>query len=432
MLIAGALLLPAPAAAQAGPEPVVAQAVALQAQGKAAEAYALLAPLVAERAGDPDYDYALGLAAADSGHRGAAIAAFQRVLAAQPKNGQARAELARVYALSGDIDTARAQFDTVNSDPTVPDPVRQRLSRLVRDYDRQIAGGGRQFDGFLDAEAGYDSNVNTATNLTSITLPIFSFLGPAALTGAATRNDDGYAQVQGGVSASTGFSRQTRGYLSALGSLRDNFASRAFDQAAVTVTGGVSHQTATGNAVSLSAQGQRFWLGHDGYRFGTGALGQYTHRLEGGRALAAQLQYFRFDYDGDPLRDASRYAGTLTYSDRTSFASAGGGYERTVRGGARQLGYWFAAGQAGVEQPVSANLALLLGASAEHRDYDSSDPLFLTGRRDTQLDVTAGVRVIVTDALSLRPRVTLTRNFSNIDLYEYRRFTAALGFRLQF
>ena len=42
------------------------------------------------------------------------------------------------------------------------------------------------------AELGYDGNINTATGLSSITLPLFSFLGPAALTGPATRMDDGY------------------------------------------------------------------------------------------------------------------------------------------------------------------------------------------------------------------------------------------------
>ena len=42
----------------------------------------------------------------------------------------ARAEIARVYALSGDVDTARAQFDTVLQDPSLPDPVRQRFTRM--------------------------------------------------------------------------------------------------------------------------------------------------------------------------------------------------------------------------------------------------------------------------------------------------------------
>jgi predicted Zn-dependent protease len=119
---------------------------AAQAAGQAGRAYELLAPLADARAGDPAFDYALGLAAVDSGRPSEAIVALQRVLAVQPNNGPARAELARAYAAIGDIDTARAEFDTVVGDPSIPDPVRQRFSRLVRDFDRQIAGGADEID----------------------------------------------------------------------------------------------------------------------------------------------------------------------------------------------------------------------------------------------------------------------------------------------
>jgi len=233
-----------PAAAKT--EATVNQAMGLVKAGKAADAYLLLRGAVATRAGDPDFDYAFGLAAADSQHFGDAIAAFQRVIAVQPHNAQAHAEIARVYALAGDIDTAKAQFDTVLNDPTVPDPVRQRIGKLVRDYDRAIRGGGDNLTGYLDVEGGYDGNINTATNATSITLPIFAFLGPASLSGASTRMESAYYQTQGGLSASTALSRQTRLYVSGLGSWRDNLNSKRFDQATATGTVGLSHSMASG------------------------------------------------------------------------------------------------------------------------------------------------------------------------------------------
>src|SRR5688572_12425875 len=90
-----ALTAPMPAVAQADP---VATAAALQSQGRAEEAYRLLKPLEGERAGDAAFDYALGVAAADTRRFGEALIALQRVLAVQPGNAPARAELARVYA----------------------------------------------------------------------------------------------------------------------------------------------------------------------------------------------------------------------------------------------------------------------------------------------------------------------------------------------
>src|SRR5215207_2767472 len=74
-------------------------------------------------------------AAQDSGRFGEAIIALQRVLAVQPDNAPARAELARAYAMAGDIDTAREQFATVVDDPSLPDPVRQRFTGFVRQFD---------------------------------------------------------------------------------------------------------------------------------------------------------------------------------------------------------------------------------------------------------------------------------------------------------
>ena len=430
VLTGGAALAASPAWATV--DPLVSQALALEQQGKPGEAFILLAPQAATRAGDPDFDYALGLAAADSHHPGEAIAAFERVLAVQPDNSRARAEIARVYAMSGDIDSARDAFDTVQNDPTVPDPVRNRIGKLVRDYDRQIGGGGTSLTGFGEAEAGYDSNVNTATGLTSITLPIFAFLGPASLNGAATRMHDGFYQLQGGISAASGLSRQDKVYASVLGNWRDNFNSSQFDQAAVTGTAGISHTIVGGPIVSLSGQLQRFWLGHNGYRTAIGGIARAAVPQAGGTALSFQGQYFRYNYDGDQSKDADRITGSVDYSGKRWFAGIGGGRERTIRAAARHLGYWFAAAQAGAELPVDDRLAVLVGGSVEHRDYRATDPLFLRDRRDTQADASLGLRYIVAPGISLRPRATYTRNFSDIALYDFSRVTASLALRAEF
>lgn len=429
-IIAVALLAGLPALATT--DETVRAALALHAAGKPASAYAKLAPLVRKRAGDPDFDYAFGLAAADSGHRGEAIIALQRVIALQPGNGPARAEIARVYAMAGDIDTAKATFDTVVNDPSVPDPVRQRLDRLVRGYDRQLHGGGGEVSGFIDAEVGYDSNINTATGLTSITLPVFAFLGPATLAGQATRTHDGYGQLQAGVSASTGLSRQTRLYGSLLGTSRDDFGSNAFSQDSLTPTAGVSYTTATRDVIALSGQAQFFWLGRAAYRTSYGAIGQYTHRLTAGRALFVSGQYFRLDYKQDNLRDADRFAGTVGYAGKYVVATVGGGREAVVNAAAPHLSFGFASAAASAEVPLSSRIAAVGGASIEYRQYDATDPLFLRARHDTQIDLSAGIRVALAKGVSARPRVTYTRNISPIRLYDYSRVTAALGVRAEF
>lgn len=425
------LILPStPAAAQSDTD--IQSAMAQLDAGQADAAYAALKAREGERAGDPDFDLALGLAALESGRHGEAIIAFQRILAQQPGNARAQAELARAYAAAGDIDTARAEFATVRGDPSIPDPVRNRIDGLVRTLDQQIAGGASEITGYIDVEGGYDSNINTATDAISITLPLFAFLGPATLNGAAREQDAGYYQIQGGLSGSTPLSRQTRLFGSVLGNWRDNIDSRFVDQASVVGTMGVAHSLASGDVISLSGQGQRFWLGRNGYRTSVGGDIRYTKRLSGDRALSVSGQYFRLNYDGNPLQDAERFSGSITYADQHIYGGIGGGKEETRRAGADQLSYAFANAQLGGEWELGDKAAIIAGASIEHRDYDSRDPLFLKGRKDTQMDASLGLRYRFTDAISVRPRVTYTRNDSNIGLYDYDRWTASFGVRLSF
>ncbi|MEO9132334.1 MAG: surface lipoprotein assembly modifier [Sphingomonas sp.] len=421
-----------PAAASAEVDDLVKQGLALHQAGKPREAVGLLLPFEQQRAGDPDYDYALGLAAADAGLAGVALPALQRVLAIQPGNVQARAEVARVYAMAGDIDTARAEFDTVVLDPSLPDPVRQRFDRLVRDYDRQIAGGGNVLSGFVDLEGGYDSNINQATAAGTVTLPAFAFLGPATLGGGARRMGAGFGQIQAGLSAQSGIDRQTRLFASALGFLRDNADNSQFDQAALTGTAGIGHTLANRDVVSLSAQVQQFWLGHDPYRASYGLIGQFTHRLSGGKALSFSGTYSRLDYHNDRLRDANRYGANVTYAGRSVYATASLGTERTIRAASRHLGNEFAGIQAGIEHPLSRSIAVIGSAAFEYRNYAGSDPLFLKGRQDAQIDASIGLRAVIASGLSVRPRVAWTRNASNLDLYDYQRVTASVGVRAEF
>lgn len=394
--------------------------------------YDALAAQEDQRAGDPAFDYQLGIAALDAGLYGDAVIALQRVLAVQPDNAPARAELARAYAMAGDVDTARAEFATVVEDPSLPDPVRQRFTGFVRQFDKQIAGGGSDVSGFVEARAGYDDNINTATDLTTLTIPLFSFLGPGTLGAGARAQGDEFYEVSGGVSGVTAIGRQDRLFGSVLGNWRDNFDSRTFDQAALTGTAGYAHSFANKDVVSVSGQVQKFWLGHDGYRTAYGVIGQYTKNLTEGRAMTVSAQWNRLDYDNDPLRDTDRFSIGVGYITRNIAANVTGGKEETRRQPGDAQSNWFVGANVAGEFAVSERVALLGGVGFDLRRYDQADALFLVERSDERLDVQAGVKFAVTDNLFLQPRATYSRNWSNIALYDYERWTASVGLRFEF
>ncbi len=429
LALASTLAAPAALAQDAGSQN---QADANAARAQAEADYRALSAQVSQRAGDPAFDYALGLAALDAGLYGDAIIALQRVLAVQPDNAAARAELARAFALAGDIDTAREQFATVVDDPSLPDPVRQRFTGFVRQFDRQIAGGGSDISGFVDARFGHDSNINSATELNSIVIPLFSFLGPGQLGGAAVAQADEFVDITAGISGVTAIGRQDRLFASLLGNWRDNLSTSLFDQAALTATAGYAHSFANQDVLSVSAQAQQFWLDDRGFRSSYGLTTQYTKPLKGGRAMTLSAQWNRLDFDGDPLRDADRFSAGVGFVGKVFAANINGGTEETRLAAGDHLSFDFVAANIGAEVPLAKRAALVGGIAFDLRRHDAPDPLFLTARKDERLDLSAGLKVAVTDRLFLQPTATYSRNWSNIALFDFERWTVSVGARFEF
>src|SRR3954468_14581277 len=93
-------------------------------------AYKLLLPQEGARAGDPEFDYLLGISALDSGDLERAVFALERVLAVQPNNHVARAEIARAYFAMGEKDTARKEFETVRQQ-TIPAEAKATIEKYL-------------------------------------------------------------------------------------------------------------------------------------------------------------------------------------------------------------------------------------------------------------------------------------------------------------
>src|SRR6187402_83907 len=93
--------------AHAEVDALVSSARTLLDQSQAQKAFDLLEPQEAARAGDPDFDTVLGIAANETGQFTRAVFALERVLAVQPGNSRARAELGRALFSVGDTKASR-------------------------------------------------------------------------------------------------------------------------------------------------------------------------------------------------------------------------------------------------------------------------------------------------------------------------------------
>ena len=167
------------------------------------QAYDLLLPQEATRAGDPEFDYLLGIAAIDSGEPERGVFALERVLAVQPNNHVARAEIARAYLALGERDSARREFETVRQQQVPAD-----VKAAIDGYLSAIASADvTQVTGFLEIGFGYDSNVNSATGSNQIAVPSLGGI-IATLDPTSTSNSDTFTALAGGINLTHKITRE--------------------------------------------------------------------------------------------------------------------------------------------------------------------------------------------------------------------------------
>ena len=132
--------------------------------GNKAQAYETLLAQLDTLGGDPDFDYAFGLAALDTGHYTQAALALQRVVFVRPQFAGARLDLARAHLALGDVAAARKELDAVEAvDP--PPQVASVVAILREQIDNTlVADSGTGLSARVSLTAGHDSNANAATD----------------------------------------------------------------------------------------------------------------------------------------------------------------------------------------------------------------------------------------------------------------------------
>ncbi len=155
-------LLPVSAVAHAKTE-ILAEGRALLQERQADAAYELLQEHLMEYAGDPEFDYLLGLAALGKGDAPLAIFALERAVASKPDFGGARMDLGRAYFEAGEYSQASYEFNALMA--LDPPPQVRRAVALYRDRIRSRTQPARRFFGRIELGGGYDNNANNATDL---------------------------------------------------------------------------------------------------------------------------------------------------------------------------------------------------------------------------------------------------------------------------
>lgn len=403
--------------------------------GKAADAYALLAPQQSERAGDPDYDYLLGLAALDSGKPNEAIFALERVLAVKPNHLQARAEIARAYLAVGEKAAAKQEFESVQSQ-NPPKEVNATIQRFL-DAINQGQGERTMLSGYLEAAVGHDSNVNSATGSNQVAIPIFGG-AIATLNANGVQAGDTFANVGGGANVRHALSAEWSIFGGANVNQRINSKETIFNTRGLDGNVGLSLTTGA-DSYSAALQLQSFDVDNKRYRDGTGTTLQWQHDLGNSSQASSYFQYTDLKYPGQPVRDANRYVLGAAYASVLGgsyvpavYVGLYGGEEKEKQSGVPYLGHKLYGARTGGELNINAQTKLFGSLSAESRRYGGNDPIFLVTRKDTQADVKVGVNYVMAKLWTLTPLLSYTKNKSNIIINDYKRTMFSIGLRRDF
>lgn len=409
---------------------VLARAKVLIDARDAAGALQLLAPLEAQRAGDPAYDYLLGIASLDSGDAQAAIFALERAVAVQPDNAQIRAELARAHYSLGEFARAKQEFETVRRAQLPPD-----AAATVDRFLSAIERGPTSVYAYLEATTGWDSNVNAATGSSTLAIP---GLGTVLLGRGLTRDGDSFAGLAAGFSVT----HPLTPVLAVTGGVA--YAGRFNDQADTSnngaLDGNLGLKWLRGKDVfSASAMASTFEVDNTRFRDSLGGVAQWQHNYNDTTQSSLFVQYSELTYPTQRVRDADRwivgaaYATALPWAfSPTVYASIYAGREKEKGQNVPHLGHTPVGARVGGQMILAQGWVAFASLGVEERRYGGPEPLFAAKRRDTQTDVRAGLNWRIAPQWLVTPQVSYTDNHSTLTLNRYSRMTMSLAMRREF
>jgi outer membrane protein len=417
----------------AAADAVTDRAKALLQRQDAQAAYKLLLPLEPQRAGDPEFDYLLGIAALDAGDPERAIFALERVLAVQPDNLQARAEIARAYMATGERQAAKREFEAVRA-RQVPAEVRATIDRFLSAI---AAAEHTRVDKYLELAFGYDTNVNSATGMSTIAIPALGNLA-FTLDPSITERDDRFLNLSAGMNFTRKIGLAWAVVGGFAGNFRQNLSEGQFNTDALDASLGLQFRRGL-NAITLGAQGQYFAVNADTYRTSSGVVAQWQHNYDERTQATLYGQHAALRYDTQSVRDADRSVVGVAFAKAfagdyspTIFASLYGGEEKEVNELFPHLGHEMVGVRIGGQMRLGGPWSAFASFSFESREYGGIEPLFLVTREDEQTDVNAGLSYLWRSGMTLRLQVAHTGNSSNVPLNDFDRTVVSTAVRFNF
>ncbi|MBT7950608.1 MAG: DUF560 domain-containing protein [Gammaproteobacteria bacterium] len=407
-------------------------------QQKPNEAYELLFAEYEQHAGTPRFDLLLGIAALNAGEPTQSVFALERVLAVEPQNARARAELARAYFEMGENEAARDEFNEVKN-KGLPESIAGSIDKYLSAIDSRMGAQRTRIDSFISGTLGYDSNVNSATDTSTVAIPAFGNL-QFTLDNTGRELDSGFFSLGAGTFFSTPF--MDKDNLRIFGGLNLNeritFNESDFRTRSLNAQAGLRYQQGK-NAFVGSLNGQKYYLDGDSNRDLFGANAQWLH------AASERTQYSVFAsmatqrFPDQRSRNVNQYSGGVGIvhafareGEPVLYASLSGGTDKEQRAARTDIGKNFLNLRVGGQYTLNEKMVLQASASYQYSKYGGDDPLFLKERSDDFFILRTGLVYTLVKGWTVRPEIQYSNNSSNIVINDFDRWQTFVTVRNQF
>ncbi|MEJ6023404.1 tetratricopeptide repeat protein [Ramlibacter sp. PS4R-6] len=403
--------------------------------GTAQQEFDRLSEQEVDKAGDPAFDLPFAIAANEAGQFTRAIIALERVLAMQPGNERARAEMGRALYGVGDHKAARALLSE-SREKGFTAVAGETIDQLLHAIDRVEAEGRSSAKGYLEAQAGWDSNINSAPGLNNVAVPAYGGT-ILAVDPAGTKKKGWYGAWTAGASGRLVLGPRFSLIGTAIGR-RQDFARANANQSnwQFDISAGASYRVER-DEYTLALQAGSYAIDDDRVRDHAGLVGEWTYRFDGFRQFNLYFQTGRLTYPLSHTSDANRHVVGFTYAHLTAkglwaYGGAYVGVENTVNAGFEHLGHHLVGARGGLQFPIADALGGFLAGGFEARRYGGADPLFLVQRRDNQFNLSAGLSWVPMPQWRVTPQIGWARASSTVPLARYHKFAGSVAIRREF
>ncbi len=397
-------------------------------------AYQLLEPLESEHAGQFEFDYLFGIAAVESNHLTRGAFALERTLALQPKHLDARAEMAKAHLLLGELETAKTEFNNVlleNPD----EKTRKTIEKLLTDI-QKTEGTNTTFTAYLDLGLGWDSNVSSVPNISSIAVPIIG--GTFQLGNTALAKSDSFTNLAAGLSFRHPFNRQFSVFGGVSGTDHLNGSETAFNNSTLDFNAGLQYAQNKNNWI-ISLQDSHFYLDSENFRHAYGGYAQWLYNIDTNNQASVYAQYTRITYTDNSANNTDRTIAGVNVGHAFQwdykpviFAGYYGGRDVARNADVNAISQGILGLKLGGQLNFNDQLQLFSTFNYELRDNDHINTTFLKVRKDNQYDASLGLRYSPARNWTIKPQISYTKNDSNIELYGYDRSIASINVRKDF